>query len=123
MSGRQNIVKKIVLEELWGLLSSSSESDSSDDDFDSQHSGTNHEPSTLLAFLLPVKEDRPREKDCLKTVADYSEWDFFRHMRVTKANLCIIKDTFQVDGFWSNITFHGGSLPLEIEESLYITLR
>ena len=44
-------------------------------------------------------------------------------MRVTKATFCIIKNTFKVDGFWSNITFHGGGIPLEIKEFLYITLN
>ena len=39
------------------------------------------------------------------------------------ATFCIIKFTFKADGFWSNTTFHGGSIPLEKEESLYITLH
>ena len=58
--GRENIVKKIVLEELCGLLSSSSDSDSSDDDIDCQQSGINHGSSTLLVLLSSVKEDHPR---------------------------------------------------------------
>ena len=66
------------------------------------------------------------------SVADYSERDFFRHMRVTEATalhyllllyILLSNYTFKVDEFWSNITFHEGGIPLEIEESLYITFH
>lgn len=112
----------ILIDKFADLIeSSSSESDESDDGKNVLSANVSHHKSMLLVAAL--NEEHPRQIGYVNMIDDYSDLDFWGHFRVNRSTLNKIIQFLHSGEFRSNVTFHGGSFPLEVKEMVYICLQ
>jgi hypothetical protein len=75
------------------------------------------------AFACLVPKCHPRQVGYLNVVLLYSDKDFWRHFRVTRATFGLLLDHLRAGNFRTNVAYHGGYHPMSNPEMLLIALQ
>lgn len=94
------------------------------DELSSEEDDSEFEDEGILTLIGTYGIERhPRHVGYLHVISLYSDADFFRHFRVTRATFQYIFLYLQNNDFRSQVTFYGGCEPMSLFEILYINLQ
>ena len=112
MENKTIVVATTIAHHLFDSILNSSSSEE-DDVADNRH-------VVLAGLVLP--ESHPKQTGYLKVISSYSNSDFWRHFRVTRATFGLILGIFTRENFRTAV-YHGGCEPMAHSEMLFITLQ
>lgn len=110
----------ILLNIVGSSISSSSDDESNECD---QGVPMSHTSSSAYLIACALTEDHSRQRDYLKIIGLYSDLDFWRHFRVTRSSFTLILDFLKSIDFPSDVCFHGGNYPMDIEKMINLSLE
>ena len=91
-----------VMDSAFDSSSDSSMDDSDDDDFEAE----------IVACASFIAEDHPKQTGYLELVSQYSDCNFWRHFRVSRATFGYLIEFLNTADFRTNVVYHGGPEPL-----------
>ncbi len=90
--------------------------------FSDTSSDSEHETLHIIS-ASSIRENHPRQTGYIQVVFTYSDADFWRHFRVSRATFRLLIDFMKSENFRSSVVYRGGFEPLENYEMLLITLQ
>ena len=77
----------------------------------------------VVALASVIQESHPRQTGYLRVIMEYSNNDFWRHFRVSRATFNYLLRFMERNKFRSEIFCNGGYEPMSNSEVLLITLQ
>lgn len=81
------------------------------------------EQMNVVALASVIQESHPRQTGYLRVIMEYSNNDFWRHFRVSRATFNYLLRFMEKNKFRSEICYNGGYEPMSNSEVLFITLQ
>ena len=114
MDNKKLLLSVAAIQSVQEVLETSSDSSSDD--------ANENRPEHFLVACC-IRESHPRQTGYLQVVSSYSDRDFWRHFRVSRATFHNILDFMRDESFRSNVVYRGGFEPMENSEMLLICLQ